>query len=152
MKNQIILGMAILMSSFQMQAQQSAVDINPISASATQFETPVTDPKWDNISGDNFTKARYREFTGETSITLTASTPVEAQIVVDASVSKGILKVSMQGNDDIVFRKVFTADGKHTITAKLEPGIPYVVKFAGIRTKGAYYCQWTPTDVLITKL
>lgn len=142
-----MLGLAVVLSAIQMQSQNAApVEISPITSTGTRFETPVTDPKWSNSNGHDYTKASYREYTGESSITLTSPTAVDAQITVDADVAKGILKVAMEGGGEIVYRQVFTADGKQTFRAQLKPGVTYVVKFIGIRTKGSYFCQWTPVN------
>ncbi|HEX8563686.1 MAG TPA: hypothetical protein VF676_11975 [Flavobacterium sp.] len=150
MKNQIALVLLLLVTTLQMSAQKSKInDVQNASIVSwgTKFTSAVSDTKWSNVNGKSYTKAKYADFTGETSAGMSVASDLEATINLELEVKKGALRVIMEDEDgNPIFDKTFANDGKFSTDLTLFSGVNYKIRFMGERTKGSYFCQWIQTN------
>lgn len=146
MKSKIVFLGLLLMCIFSGNAQRAKTqdwENKLLVSSGTYFDSQIEDKGWRNSNGKSYTSANYSDYSGLSYVKLFAMKPMNAALNYTIEIKKGELEIEVvDSNNNVVFKKDFTASEKGIANIDLKQGEDYQIRFNGRQAKGSYFCQW----------
>ena len=129
----------VIMAAAKMIAQEKAA----LYTTGTHFILPVEKEQWQNTNTDNFTRASYKWYNGQTYIMIVSNRDATIQLDYTAIVKKGKLLIEVANtNHEIIYEATLTTDKKDMGKLDLKANEVYHITFTGKQTSGSYECKW----------
>ena len=114
-----------------------------IASNGTHFIDGMTDKKWSNSNGKDFTNASFSDFSGSCYVILEIDKTAEVSFQSISTLKKGELELKL--TDDNEFNYFYCKTEKNCVVVKdvtLEKGKKYRLYFRGKNAKGNYEVTW----------
>jgi len=139
MSKLIYIFLLLVISAVKMIAQEKAV----LYTTGTHFILPVEKEQWQNTNTDNFTRASYKWYNGQTYIMMVSNKDTTVQLDYTAVIKKGKLQIEVSNaKNEVVYKTTLKADTKDLEKLELKADEIYHITFTGQQTSGSYACLW----------
>ena len=144
MKAIVLQFILVLACSMQVSAQSGHKTTNTnIISDGTHFVQPVTDKKWNNSNGKDFTKASFVDFSGSCYVFIEVKETATVRFHSFTEVNKGKVEIKLIDEEETVY---FYCDITEVCLVEkdivLEKGKKYRLYFTGENAKGNYLVKW----------
>jgi hypothetical protein len=114
-----------------------------IKSDVTHFVDGVTDKKWSNVNGEDYTKAFFSDFNGSCYVFLEVDETTIVSFETFTKVTLGNLEVKLiDENEETYFYCKTTKECENLKDITLEKGKKYRLYFTGKKAKGSYEVKW----------
>lgn len=114
-----------------------------IKSNGTHFVDGVTDKKWSNVNGTDFTKASFSNFNGSCYVFLEVDETTLVSFEAYTKVTSGNLEVKLiDENEQTYFYCKTIKECENLQDISLEKGKKYRLYFTGKNAKGSYEVKW----------
>ncbi|WP_413533028.1 hypothetical protein [Empedobacter brevis] len=115
---------------------------NPnIKSQGTFFDKGITDSKWSNSNGDNWTKAKFDDISGTSYIKLNVSKKITVNFHSIVQLDGKINFEIVDQNNQVIFNSQLKNSKEEKFALDLAKG-DYQVRWTSTNAKGSYFLEW----------